>query len=154
MTQPTPGDRARKQYEDAEKRAASSMESVVSSEGFAESLALFTSNAVALARVANAGVDQLVRATRLAGRRDITRLGRQIARTEDKLENVLVIVEGLEAELAQARRERDEARADANGTSTTSRAEAGSGRRRATRRSSAETLGSGSEAATEEQAGR
>lgn len=110
MTQPTPGDRARQQYEDVEKKTAAAMERLVGSEAFAESLAMFVGNVTALVRVADLGLDQVVRATRLAGRRDIARLGRQIARTEDKLENVLVVVEGLEAELALARRERDEAR--------------------------------------------
>ncbi len=42
----------------------------------------------------------MVRNLRLAGRTDVTRLGRQLARTEDKLERVLQEVEELRKELA------------------------------------------------------
>jgi hypothetical protein len=47
----------------------------------------------------------MVRNMRLAGRADIARLGRQLARTEDKLETVLQEVERLQDEL-RAERER------------------------------------------------
>lgn len=99
MTAQPLGDRARKQYEQSEKQASTTMEELVSSQGFSEGLALFTSNAVAISRVVTTGLDQLVRVSRLAGRRDIARLGRQIARTEDKLEQVLQAVEQLEAQV-------------------------------------------------------
>ena len=59
---------------------------------------------------AQIGLDQMVRMTRLAGRTDISRLGTQLARTEDKLEHVLQVVEQLESELQATRAERDEAR--------------------------------------------
>ena len=135
MTQPTPDERARQQYENAEKKAAQAMERLVGSEAFAESLAMFAGNLTALVRVADLGLDQLVRATRLAGRADIARLGRQIARTEDKLENVLVVVESLEAELVATRRERDEAR-----TALAGEGAAPSRPARTMRRSSAESI--------------
>ncbi|MDO5627458.1 MAG: hypothetical protein Q4G43_03960 [Mobilicoccus sp.] len=109
--QQTPSQQMRTAYEKSEKQLSRAAEELVSSQGFAESLAMLTSNAVALTRVVNIGLDQMVRATRFAGQRDIVRLGRQLNRTEDKLEQVLQIVEQLEDELAATRAERDEARA-------------------------------------------
>lgn len=125
-----PAQQAREAYERTEKAASSTLENLVSSESFAEGLSLFTSNAVALSRMAQIGLDQMVRMTRLAGRTDITRLGTQLARTEDKLEHVLQVVEQLESELQVTRAERDEARqatsARAQGTESKS---VGRGRR-------------------------
>lgn len=116
--QQNPSQQMRTAYEKSEKEFSRAAEELVSSQGFAESLAMLTSNAVALSRVVNTGLDQMVRATRFAGQRDIVRLGRQLNRTEDKLEQVLQIVEQLEEELAITRAERDEARqsADAAGS--------------------------------------
>jgi hypothetical protein len=57
-----------------------------------------------------------VRNLRLAGRRDITALARQIARTEDKLELVLQEVERLQEQLAGT-----DSSSTSNGTSTTRR---------------------------------
>ncbi|MDO5712683.1 MAG: hypothetical protein Q4P32_13235 [Micrococcales bacterium] len=105
-----PAKQAREAYAQSEKAASKTLENLVSSQSFAESLALFTSNAVALSRMAQIGLDQVVRMTRLAGRTDITRLGTQLARTEDKLEHVLQVVELLESELQETRSERDQAR--------------------------------------------
>ncbi len=105
-----PAQQARQAYEQSEKAASSTLENLVSSQSFAEGLSLFTSNAVALSRIAQIGLDQMVRMTRLAGRTDISRLGTQLARTEDKLEHVLQVVEQLESELQATRAERDEAR--------------------------------------------
>ena len=107
-----PLQQAKAAYEEREKQASKAIEELVSSHGFAEGLAMLTSNVAALTRMGNIGVDQLVRMTRLAGRADITRLGRQLARTEDKLEQVLQVVESLEAELAVVRAERDAAKAE------------------------------------------
>jgi hypothetical protein len=45
-----------------------------------------------------------VRNLRLAGRRDVTSLARQLARTEDKLERVLQEVERLQEQLTDAER--------------------------------------------------
>lgn len=101
---------ARETYEESEKAASKILEDLVSSQSFAEGLGLLTSNIVALSRVGQIGLDQFVRMTRFAGRADITRLGVQLARTEDKLEHVLQVVEQLESELQATRAERDEAR--------------------------------------------
>lgn len=101
---------ARAAYEQGEKQASKTLEELVASQGFAESLAMITSNIAALSRMGTIGLDQLVRMSRLAGRSDIARIGRQLARTEDKLEHVLQVVEQLESELAVTKAERDAAR--------------------------------------------
>jgi hypothetical protein len=101
----TPAEQVRRLYEDAENRTGTAMEELVSSNAFGEVLAMVTSNAMAMTRMASEGLDQVVRSIRLAGRSDITRLARQLARTEDKLEQVLQLVERLESELADARNE-------------------------------------------------
>lgn len=118
--QPRPSDpvqAAKAAYEAQEKQASKALEELVSSQGFAEGLAMVTSNVAAMARIGSVGLDQVVRMTRLAGRSDIARLGRQLARTEDKLEQVLQVVELLEAELALVRAERDAAKAELAGQS-------------------------------------
>ncbi|WP_040159241.1 hypothetical protein [Mobilicoccus massiliensis] len=110
MAQQQPAEqKLREAYDKTEKQVSRASEELVASQGFAEVLATLTSNAVALSRVVSIGLDQAVRATRFAGQRDIQRLGRQLNRTEDKLEQVLQVVENLEDELAATRAERDEA---------------------------------------------
>src|SRR5450432_3879295 len=86
-------------YVDVEKRAASALESLVGTDAFGELLATSASNAMALARLANGGIDRGVRALRVAGRADVADLARQNARTEDKLERMLQLVEELEGRL-------------------------------------------------------
>lgn len=104
MSQPATGDSPmdliRRLYEDSESFNADAMEKIVNSNGFSELLALSTSNILALIRLGNTGMDQFVRSLRLAGRVDMARLGRQQARTEDKLELVLQAVEKLESRMA------------------------------------------------------
>ncbi len=73
------------------------MERVVAGENFAELLSRLVKAIVALHRGSSGGLDLLVRHLRLAGRQDLTRLGRQMARAEDKLEVVLQQVEALDA---------------------------------------------------------
>ncbi len=97
-------EQVRRLYEEAETRSGTAVEGLVSSEGFGEILSMVTGNAMALTQVANRGLDQLVRGLRVAGRSDVTRLGRQLARTEDKLEQVLQVVEQLEQRLADSQR--------------------------------------------------
>ena len=103
----------REAYDKSERQMSRSADDLVASQGFAEALAMLTSNAVAMSRIVSIGMDQVVRATRFAGQRDLMRLGHQLNRTEDKLERVLQVVEDLEDELARTRAERDEARAAA-----------------------------------------
>lgn len=97
--QPTPQEQLRKLYEDGEQRTAAAMEDLVAREGFGELLARATENVMAVTKIGFDAMDTVVRNLRLAGRRDVAHLGRQIARTEDKLELVLQEVERLRDEL-------------------------------------------------------
>jgi hypothetical protein len=101
---PDPTEDVRRLYEDAEKRTADAMETLVKRDAFGELLARATENILALTRIGNDAADLVVRNLRLAGRRDITALARQIARTEDKLEQVLQEVERCQEQLAEADR--------------------------------------------------
>ena len=113
---PDPTEDVRRLYEDAEKRTADAMEGLVKRDAFGELLARATENILALTRIGNDAADLVVRNLRLAGRRDITALARQIARTEDKLELVLQEVERLQEQLTGT-----DASSTSNGTSTTRR---------------------------------
>jgi hypothetical protein len=99
----SPAEQVRRLYEEAESRTASAMENLVSSEGFAELLAMVTQNAMAMTKVAGDSLDTVLANLRMAGRNDIARLGRQLARTEDKLERLLQAVEGLQDLVAETR---------------------------------------------------
>jgi hypothetical protein len=99
-----PTEDVRRLYEDAEKRTAAAMEDLVKRDAFGELLGRATENILALTRIGNDVADLVVRNLRLAGRRDITSLGRQLARTEDKLEQVLQEVERLQEQFAEAER--------------------------------------------------
>jgi hypothetical protein len=92
---PTPEQEARRLYEEAEARVAKAAERVVSRDSFGELLAMATENVVAITRMSFDALDLVWSNLRLAGRRDITRLARQLGRTEDKLELVLQEVERL-----------------------------------------------------------
>lgn len=94
---PTPESEVRRLYEDAESTAASAMERLVSRPAFGELLAMSAENVVALMKIGGDAMDLLWRNLRLAGRGDLARLGRQLARTEDKLERVLQELEELRA---------------------------------------------------------
>jgi hypothetical protein len=96
---PTPDQEVRRLYEEAETRVAKAAERVVSSDSFGELLAMATENVVALTRMSFDAMDLAWSNLRLAGRRDITRLARQLGRTEDKLERVLQEVERLRDEV-------------------------------------------------------
>lgn len=90
-------------YEQAESATAAAFEQMVAKPGFGRLLALSTENVAALARIGSDIADLTLRNLRLAGRADITRLARQLHRTEDKLERVLQEVEQLHDELARER---------------------------------------------------
>src|SRR4051794_24903002 len=98
---PTPADEARRLYEESEARTARAMEGLVGRDSFGELLARVTENVLALTKMGNDAADLVVRNLRLAGRRDITGLARQLARTEDKLELVLQEVERLRERIEQ-----------------------------------------------------
>jgi hypothetical protein len=92
---PTPEQEVRRLYEETEARIAKAAERVVSRESFGELLAMATENVVAVTRIGFETMDLLWANLRVAGRRDITRLARQLGRTEDKLELVLQEIERL-----------------------------------------------------------
>jgi hypothetical protein len=99
----SPDEQVRHLYERAESRTAAAFERVVASEAFGELLAWATENVIGLTKIGFDVADLVVRNLRLAGRADIARLGRSLARTEDKLERVLQEVEKLRDEVAAAR---------------------------------------------------
>jgi hypothetical protein len=121
---PTPEEEARRVYEEAEARVAKAAERVVSRDSFGEVLAMATENVVALTRMGFDAMDLVWSNLRLAGRRDITRLARQIGRTEDKLEQVLQEVEALREQVDTSRD---------NGAKSPAAAKPASARRRAPR---------------------
>lgn len=103
---PSPSEQVSRLYEQAEAQAASAGERLVASQGFAALLGQFAENAAALTRLGTDAMDLILRNLRLAGRRDVVRLARQLGRTEDKLEQVLQEVERLRDELARRDAER------------------------------------------------
>lgn len=87
------------QYERAEASVARAFEELVGSRGFGWAFARSAENMAALARISADVSDLILRNLRLAGRADVTRLSRQLHRTEDKLERVLQEVEALRDQL-------------------------------------------------------
>ncbi len=96
---PSPSDQVAALYEQLESQAAQASEHLVGTRGFAGMLGQMAENAAALTKLGNDTMDLVLRNLRLAGRRDVVRLARQLARTEDKLERVLQEVEALRDEL-------------------------------------------------------
>jgi len=92
---PTPAEQVARLYEQAEAQAAKASESFVASQGFGWMLGRTAENVAALTKLGADTMDMVLRNLRLAGRRDIVRLARQLARNEDKLERVLQEVEAL-----------------------------------------------------------
>jgi hypothetical protein len=97
---PSPSDQVAALYEQLETQAAQASEHFVGTRGFAGLLGQVAENAAALTKLGNDAMDLALRNLRLAGRRDVVRLARQLARTEDKLERVLQEVEMLRDQLA------------------------------------------------------
>jgi hypothetical protein len=96
---PSPAEQVGRLYEQTESEAAKATERLVGSGGFASLLGQLAENGAALTKLSGDALDLAVRNFRLAGRRDIIRLSRQIARTEDKLERVLQELETLRDQL-------------------------------------------------------
>ena len=108
---PSPSDQVARLYEQAETQAAKASERLVGSQGFASMLGQLAENAAALTKLGNDAMDLMIRNLRIAGRSDVVRLGRQLGRTEDKLERVLQEVETLRDLVARDRdRQGEEAR--------------------------------------------
>ncbi len=114
-----PVEEAQQAFEQAEGRMADAMERLVRRESFGELLALMTDNAMALTRIGTGIFDLAIRNLRLAGRQDLTNLGRQLARTEDKLERVLQEVERLQEQVNGREEEAAQADGGEGGTGST-----------------------------------
>ena len=97
--QPGPEEQVRQLFDQAEKQSAAAMEQLVHRDSFGEILARVTENAMGVTRIGFDVLDLAVRNLRIAGRPDLIRLGRQLARNEDKLERVLQEVERLRDEV-------------------------------------------------------
>ena len=108
---------------EAEKQTASAVEQLVHSDSFGEILARLTQNVMGVTKIGFDVLDLTVRNLRLAGRPDLIRLGRQLARNEDKLERVLQEVEPLQDEVKRLR--------PSNGSSGSTRRRSTNGRSRA-----------------------
>jgi len=96
---PSGEEQIRALYEQAESPTAKAFEELVSKPSFGSLLARSAENVAALSRIGTDLADVALRNLRIAGRADITRLARQLQRTEDKLERVLQEVEQLGDEL-------------------------------------------------------
>src|SRR3954468_8570526 len=108
-------------YEDAEKQTAQAMERLVGSQGFGTLMGQLAENAAAMAKLGSDVMDLTLRNLRLAGRRDIVRLSRQLTRNEDKLERVLQEVEALRADVARRPGNEEAAAQGSNGRTRQSR---------------------------------
>jgi hypothetical protein len=100
---PSPAEEAKRLYDESETRTARAFEQLVARDSFGELLARVTENVVGLTKIGTDTLDLVLRNLRLAGRQDVVRLSRQLARTEDKLELVLQEVEMLRDQAAPAR---------------------------------------------------
>jgi hypothetical protein len=106
-----PEEHLRTLYEQVESQTASVLDELVAKPSFGRLLALSGENVAAMARIGSDTADLVLRNLRLAGRADVTRLAKQLHRTEDKLERVLQEVEDLRDELvAERERQRGECR--------------------------------------------
>lgn len=94
-------DQVRALYEQMESSSAKAFDQFVSTPSFGSVLARSAENVAALTRMGADFADLVVRNLRFAGRTDVTRLARQLQRTEDKLERVLQEVELLRDELGE-----------------------------------------------------
>jgi hypothetical protein len=122
--EPSQDDRLQEALEQAEKRTAGAMEQLVQSNAFGELLARSTENVMGLTRIGFDTFDLLIRNLRIAGRKDVARLGQQLGRTEDKLERVLQEVEDLRDEL---KRERSRTSSNSRSSSSSSRSRSSNG---------------------------
>jgi hypothetical protein len=118
---PTPTEQVRALYEQLESQVAQAGERFVGSEGFTAVLGQVAENTAALTKLSADAMDLVLRNLRVAGRRDIVRLARQLARTEDKLERVLQEVEELRDELVHEGRTLRERRSDSSSGRSASR---------------------------------
>src|SRR5579875_1094752 len=130
----TPEAQVARLYEEFESQAARAGERLVGTGGFAAVLGQMAENAAALTRLSADAMDLLLRNLRLASRRDVVRLARQLARTEDKLERVLQELEEVHDQLRQAELDGGQAntRSRRTTTGTARRATSGAAQRTTT----------------------
>ena len=127
---PTPAEETRRLYEDAESRTARAFEQLVARDSFGELLAKATENVVGITKITTDVFDLILRNLRLAGRQDIVRLSRQLARTEDKLEQLLQEVERLQEKSTPRRSSGGSRSGSTRSTSSNGGGSSGSGTRR------------------------
>jgi hypothetical protein len=108
-------DQVARLYEQAEEQAAAASERLVGSGGFVSLLGQLAENAAALTKLSSDAMDVVLRNLRVAGRRDVVRLSRQLARTEDKLERVLQEIELLRDGLDRSTGATEATRANSGG---------------------------------------
>jgi hypothetical protein len=101
---PSLGPDLRRILEEAESSFAQALEKLVAGPTFGLLIAQTAENMVALSRIARESADLALSNLRIAGRRDVVRLERQLGRSEDKLERLLQELEGLRGELADGQR--------------------------------------------------
>ena len=138
---PSPAEQVKHLYEESETRTARAFEELVSRDSFGEVLARVTENVVALTKLGSDAFDLVLRNLRLAGRQDITRLARQLARTEDKLELLLQEVERIQDQLEDSQGSRSRSN---RSSSSSNRSSASNGRTGARSRSGARSSRGGS----------
>jgi hypothetical protein len=97
---PSAGPDLRRLLEEAESSLAQALEKMVAGPTFALLLAQTAENVVALSKIWRDSADLAMSNLRIAGRRDVVRLERQLGRADDKLETLLQELEGLRGELA------------------------------------------------------
>jgi hypothetical protein len=122
--QRTPDEQARELFGQAEKQTAAAVEQLVHRDSFGELLARVTENVMGLTRIGFDVLDLTVRNLRIAGRPDLIRVGRQLARNEDKLERVLQEVEQLQDQvekLEKGNSRQASSRSQTNGRSSNGR---------------------------------
>ena len=139
-----PAEQVARLYERTEAEAAKASERLVGSGGFASLLGQAAENVAALTRIGSDAMDLVWRNMRVAGRRDVVRLARQLARTEDKLERVLQEVEALRDRLEELGEPSNGARAGTarrnnSGASRAGASRAGASRAGASRRGNAKS---------------
>jgi hypothetical protein len=139
--EPNPPDQQlRRLFGQAEQQTSKAVEDLVHRDSFGELLARTTENVMGLTKIGFDTLDLVVRNLRLAGRPDLLRVGKQLARNEDKLERVLQEVErlqdqvkGLEEAAAgdapaqRSSRQRSSSRSSKNGSSARRKSSSGSG---------------------------
>src|SRR3954452_20286159 len=125
--QATPDEQVRQLFGQAEKSTAAAMEELVHRDAFGEILARVTENVMGLTRIGFDVLDLTVRNLRLVGRPDLIRLGRQLARNEDKLERVLQEVERLQDQVAKLESSSGAGSGSSSSSSSRSRSSNGNG---------------------------